>query len=181
MLIRFDGSTVIVAGAARGIGQAIARRLRRDGARGHGLRPAGRELAAIAGRVEAAARSALPRSTSPMRPPSPRSCARPAARRCAGLCRGRHARPEAQAAGRGAAPRTSTPSSTPTSRAAFLFAQAVAPGMKQAGNGRIVTISSRAGLATSLTGIQSLCLGQARPDRPGASSSPRSSGRSASR
>jgi 3-oxoacyl-[acyl-carrier protein] reductase len=36
----------------------------------------------------------------------------------------------------------------------FLLAQAVAPGMKRAGRGRIVTISSRAGLATSLTGIQ---------------------------
>ena len=38
---------------------------------------------------------------------------------------------------------------------AFLFARAVAPGMKRAGRGRIITISSRAGLATSLTGIQS--------------------------
>jgi 3-oxoacyl-[acyl-carrier protein] reductase len=37
---------------------------------------------------------------------------------------------------------------------AFLFAQAVAPGMKRAGKGRIVTISSRAALAPSLTGIQ---------------------------
>jgi 3-oxoacyl-[acyl-carrier protein] reductase len=40
----------------------------------------------------------------------------------------------------------------------FLFAKAVAPGMKNRGGGRIVTISSRAGLATSLTGIQSLLL-----------------------
>lgn len=38
---------------------------------------------------------------------------------------------------------------------AFLCAQAVAPGMKRAGRGRIVTISSRAGLVTSLTGIAS--------------------------
>jgi 3-oxoacyl-[acyl-carrier protein] reductase len=38
---------------------------------------------------------------------------------------------------------------------AFLFAKAVVPAMKQAGYGRIVTISSRAGLATSLTGLQS--------------------------
>jgi 3-oxoacyl-[acyl-carrier protein] reductase len=37
---------------------------------------------------------------------------------------------------------------------AFLFAQAVAPGMKKAGRGRIVTISSRAAIAPSLTGIQ---------------------------
>jgi len=38
---------------------------------------------------------------------------------------------------------------------AFLVARAVVPSMKSAGGGRIVTISSRAGLSTSLTGIQS--------------------------
>jgi 3-oxoacyl-[acyl-carrier protein] reductase len=38
---------------------------------------------------------------------------------------------------------------------AFLCARAVAPGMKRTGRGRIVTISSRAGLVTSLTGIPS--------------------------
>ena len=38
--------------------------------------------------------------------------------------------------------------------AAFTFAQAVAPGMKRAGAGRIVNISSGAGLGVSLTGIQ---------------------------
>lgn len=37
---------------------------------------------------------------------------------------------------------------------AFLFAQAAAPHMKQAGHGRIVNISSGAGLGVSLTGIQ---------------------------
>jgi 3-oxoacyl-[acyl-carrier protein] reductase len=37
----------------------------------------------------------------------------------------------------------------------FLLAKAVTPGMQGKGGGRIVTISSRAGLATSLTGIQS--------------------------
>jgi 3-oxoacyl-[acyl-carrier protein] reductase len=40
-------------------------------------------------------------------------------------------------------------------KGAFLFIKAVAPGMKKKSFGRIVTISSRAGLATSLTGIQS--------------------------
>lgn len=38
--------------------------------------------------------------------------------------------------------------------AAFAFAQAVAPGMKRAREGRIVNISSGAGLGVSLTGIQ---------------------------
>lgn len=37
---------------------------------------------------------------------------------------------------------------------AFLMAQAVIPGMKAAGRGRIVTISSGAGITISLTGIQ---------------------------
>jgi 3-oxoacyl-[acyl-carrier protein] reductase len=37
---------------------------------------------------------------------------------------------------------------------AFLVAQAAVPGMKQAGDGRIVFISSGAGLGVSLTGIQ---------------------------
>jgi 3-oxoacyl-[acyl-carrier protein] reductase len=37
---------------------------------------------------------------------------------------------------------------------AFFFAQAVAPGMKAARHGRIVNISSGAGLGISLTGIQ---------------------------
>src|SRR5580693_4043710 len=64
----------------------------------------------------AAARSSPPRSTSPMRPRSPRSCAWPA-----------------------------VPISLSMSRAACAAK----------GTGRIVTISSRAGLATSLTGIQS--------------------------
>lgn len=38
---------------------------------------------------------------------------------------------------------------------AFNLARSVAPGMKRTGRGRIVVISSRAGIAVSLTGIQS--------------------------
>ncbi|MGG5810289.1 SDR family NAD(P)-dependent oxidoreductase [Falsiroseomonas sp. CW058] len=41
--------------------------------------------------------------------------------------------------------------------AAFNLARAVAPGMKRAGAGRIVTISSGAGLKPSRTGIQAYC------------------------
>ena len=48
---------------------------------------------------------------------------------------------------------------------AFLFARAIAPGMKRAGRGRIVTISSRAGLATTLTGVPELRRREARPGR----------------
>jgi len=41
--------------------------------------------------------------------------------------------------------------------AAFALCRAAAPGMKRAGRGRIVNISSGAGLQASLTGIQSYC------------------------
>lgn len=44
---------------------------------------------------------------------------------------------------------------------AFLMAQAVIPGMKRAGAGRIVTISSGAGLGVSLTGIQAYAAAKA--------------------
>src|SRR5262249_32483870 len=40
---------------------------------------------------------------------------------------------------------------------AFTLSRAVAAGMKQAGSGRIINISSGAGLASSLTGIQAYC------------------------
>jgi 3-oxoacyl-[acyl-carrier protein] reductase len=45
--------------------------------------------------------------------------------------------------------------------AAFLMAQAVIPGMKAAGQGRIVTISSGAGIGVSLTGIQAYAAAKA--------------------
>ena len=45
--------------------------------------------------------------------------------------------------------------------AAFTFAQAVAPGMKRARSGRIVNISSGAGLGVSLTGIQAYAAAKA--------------------
>jgi len=41
--------------------------------------------------------------------------------------------------------------------AAFALSRAAAPGMKRSGSGRIVNISSGAGLAASLTGIQAYC------------------------
>lgn len=44
---------------------------------------------------------------------------------------------------------------------AFLMAQAVIPGMKAAGTGRIITISSGAGIGVSLTGIQAYAAAKA--------------------
>src|ERR1700722_7677966 len=52
MLIRFDGRTAIVAGAARGIGQSIARSLANDGARVIACDVLVDDLLALAGRVD---------------------------------------------------------------------------------------------------------------------------------
>ena len=112
MLIRFDGKTVIVAGAARGIGRAIARAFAADGARRHRLRPAGRARSPAGERVKA-----LPVDVTDEASHRQGRGARPAAGRHARLRRGRRARPGAQAAGGGDARRSSPASSTPTSRA----------------------------------------------------------------
>src|SRR4029434_6845835 len=52
MLIRFDGRTAIVAGAARGTGQTIARSLANDGARFIACDLLVDDLAGLAGRVD---------------------------------------------------------------------------------------------------------------------------------
>jgi NAD(P)-dependent dehydrogenase (short-subunit alcohol dehydrogenase family) len=52
MLIRFDGRTAIVAGAARGIGQTIALSLANDGARVIACDLLVDDLAALAGRAD---------------------------------------------------------------------------------------------------------------------------------
>jgi 3-oxoacyl-[acyl-carrier protein] reductase len=147
MLIRFDGKTVIVAGAARGIGRAISRAFAADGAnvlacdRLLGEIEPGERVTALAvdvtdpasiddvvaaagGRVDVLAYVAggiLGQRPKPLEDVTPEEFA--------GIV-------DANLKG------------------CFLFARAVTPGMKKAGGGRIVTISSRAGLATSLTGIQ---------------------------
>lgn len=147
MLIRFDGKRVIVAGAARGIGRAIARAFAADGAdviacdrlvaeieTGERIKALpvdvtdaasiDKVVAAAGGRVDVLAYVAggvLGQVPKPLEQVTPDEFA--------GIV-------DANLKG------------------CFLFARAVAPGMKQAGGGRIVTISSRAGLATSLTGIQ---------------------------
>jgi 3-oxoacyl-[acyl-carrier protein] reductase len=147
MLIRYDGKRVIVAGAARGIGRAIVRAFAADGAdvlacdrlvdelkAGERIRALAVDVtdptsidavvAATGGRVDVLVY-------------------------VAGGVLGQQPRPIEEVA-----PDDFTAIVDANLKGCFLFARAVAPAMKRAGGGRIVTISSRAGLATSLTGIQ---------------------------
>jgi 3-oxoacyl-[acyl-carrier protein] reductase len=155
MLIRFDGKTAIVAGAARGIGQGIARSLAKDGARVLACDILVDELAPLVGRVDGggeiiALKVDVTDEASIAGIVHAAGGAPDILVYVAGGVRGQRKRPleEVSADDFDAIVDVNL-------RGAFLFAKAVAPGMKAKGTGRIVTISSRAGLATSLTGIQS--------------------------
>jgi len=154
MLIRFDGRTAIVAGAARGIGQAIARALASDGARVIACDLLVDELAAIAGGVDGGG-EIIAAGVDVSDESSIAEVARAAGGTdilvyVAGGVRGQRPRPLEDVSAHDFDAIVDA-----NLKGAFLFAKAVLPGMKAKGAGRIVTISSRAGLATSLTGIQS--------------------------
>lgn len=148
MLIRFDGKHVIVAGAARGIGRAITRAFAREGA----------EVFAcdrLADQIEAGERvRALPVDVT--NAASIDTVVAAAGGKVdvlvyvAGGILGQVPKPLEQVT-----PEEFAGIVDVNLKGCFLFARAVAPGMKKARAGRIVTISSRAGLSTSLTGIQS--------------------------
>ncbi|MBL8568402.1 MAG: SDR family oxidoreductase [Phreatobacter sp.] len=154
MLIRFDGQTAIVAGAARGIGQSIARSLASDGARVVACDLLVDQLQAIAGPVagggEIIAAKVDVTDEASIAAVVATAGAPDIAVYVAGGVRGQKPRPldEVSAADFDAIVDANL-------KGAFLFAKAVAAPMKAKGRGRLITISSRAGLATSFTGIQS--------------------------
>ena len=153
MQLRFDARAVIVTGAAQGIGRAIAQRFREAGARVHvadldedGVRRTAEEIGATAHALDLSERAAAHRLVEAVAAAEGRLDILALS---AGGVRGQVGRPieaiaeddwrvlfEANVDG------------------AFWLAQAAAPHMKRAGWGRIVTVSSGAGLRPSLTGIQ---------------------------
>jgi 3-oxoacyl-[acyl-carrier protein] reductase len=152
MLIRFDGRTAIVAGAARGIGETIALSLASDGARVIACDLLVEGLAAVAGCVDCggeiiAAKADVTDETSIAEVVRAASGADILVY-VAGGVRGQEPRPLEQVSADDFDAIVDA-----NLKGAFLFAKAVAPGMKAKGTGRTVTISGRAGLATSLTGI----------------------------
>lgn len=158
MQIRFDGQTILVAGAAHGIGRAIAQAFAADGADVFAGDILFDEVKAIAGPVTGGGSITAVKLDVTSRA-SLRSAVAKAAKRhghvaalifVAGGVLGQRPRPMEEVPDKDFAAIVDV-----NLKGAFLAAQAVVPGMKRAKSGRIVIISSGAGLRTSLTGIQS--------------------------
>src|SRR5215218_3724557 len=153
MHLRFGDSRVIVTGAAQGIGRTIARAFREAGARVHvadldeaGLRRAAKEIGAIAHPVDLSDRAAAHRLVAEV---AEAEGGLDILALAAGGVRGQVGRPLEEISE--ADWRVLFQANVD---GAFWLAQAAAPLLKRAGWGRIVTISSGAGLRPSLTGIQ---------------------------
>jgi 3-oxoacyl-[acyl-carrier protein] reductase len=151
MLIQFKDRRILVAGAARGIGQSIVRAFAEDGGRVTAADVLADQIGGLAGAV-AGGGSVDVKKMDVTDPASIASVVKTDGPFdvMAGGVRGQRPLPMEQVTADAFRDIVDV-----NLTGCFLVAQAVAPGMKAKGRGRIVTISSRAGLATSLTGIQS--------------------------
>ena len=156
MQIRFDGKTVVVSGAGHGFGRCIAATFAGLGARVFGCDLSAAELAETA---KAGIKTAVVDLTD-----------RAAAaawieriERATGAAIDVLVNNAGGVAGQEMRPLEKVPDAdwdrifAVNVGAAFALSRAAAAGMKRAGGGRIVNISSGAGLAASLTGIQAYC------------------------
>ncbi|MBU6499113.1 MAG: SDR family oxidoreductase [Rhodospirillales bacterium] len=158
MNIRFDGRLVVVSGAGHGFGRAIAQSFAGLGAQVHGCDLSAAELAETA-RGHAIATRVVDLTD--------RAAAAGWIRDIEASAGGRAIDVLVNNAG-GVAGQTPRPlEEVPDEEwdrifainvgAAMVLSRAAAPAMKRAGAGRIITISSGAGLQASLTGIQAYC------------------------
>ncbi len=156
MQIRFDGKTVVVSGAGHGFGRCIAETFAGLGARVFGCDLSGAELAETAKAavsvkmIDLTDRAAAAAWIAEIEQAA--GGAVDVLVNNAGGVAGHEMRPIEEVA------------DAEWDRifavnigSAFALSRAVTPGMKRAGNGRIVNISSGAGLGPSLTGIQAYC------------------------
>lgn len=153
MQIRFDDRIALVTGAAQGIGRAIAQALVEAGATVHLADIDAQGVSATAKEIGAAAHAAdlgSPEAAQALVADVVKAGGRlDLLVHAAGGVRGQVGRPIEEVS-----ENDWRVIFAANADAAFFLAQAAAPAMKQAGYGRIVTISSGAGLRPSLTGIQ---------------------------
>jgi len=164
MEITFDGRRVLVTGAARGIGRAIVAGFCARGAEVHAADLLGDGLQTLATEVDCPPGGSLTIHTADLADSS--AVARLADDlgprpidilvHAAGGVRGQSHQPVESVAD---ADWSAIMDANVTS--AFKLVRAVVPGMKRAGGGRIVIISSGAGLGVSLTGIQAYATAKA--------------------